>query len=225
MWHNNQDRLTVCNDHHTLSMYVQDGYDSYLKTSQGWKSGGAPNRICLLPQHFESTWDLRGPLKFVHLYYTEQHLRRVAEQVWDKEPNQITLNPQIFADDPQISLIYQHFLLSDAWENQENHLQISTVTTLLLNHLIKNYSHTFWQAPQVKGGLSPYILKHLLEWIDQNLHLRLTLSDLAQQTHLSEYHFAHMFRQSMNIPPHKYVMQRRLELAHRALQMNHHNIT
>ena len=46
----------------------------------------------------------------------------------------------------------------------------------------------------------------------------MTLSDLAQQAQLSEYHFAHMFKQSMQIPPHQYVMQRRLELAHQALQ-------
>src|SRR5690606_8909263 len=65
----------------------------------------------------------------------------------------------------------------------------------------------------------------LLEWIDQHLHLSLTLSDLAQQTALSEYHFAHMFKQSMKMPPHQYVMQRRLELAHQALELTHENLT
>ena len=102
---------------------------------------------------------------------------------------------------------------------------MSTATTLLLNHLIKNYSHVQWQTPEVKGGLSPYVLKQLLEWIDQHLHLSLTLSDLAQQSQLSEYHFAHMFKQSMQIPPHQYVMQRRLELAQQALQTTSLNLT
>jgi AraC family transcriptional regulator len=87
--------------------------------------------------------------------------------VWDREPSQIILNPQSFVADPQIAMIYRHFLLNGAWQNRENHLQMSTATTLLLNHLIKNYSHTEWQVPEVKGGLSPYSLKQLLEWIDQ----------------------------------------------------------
>lgn len=225
MWQNNQDCVQVCSNHHTLSMYIQGGYHSYQKTAHGWQNGGGPDHICLLPQDFESTWDLRDPLTFVHLYYTEQHLKRVAEQVWDREPSQIQLNPQSFVADPQIAMIYRHFLLNSAWQNRENHLQMSTATTLLLNHLIKNYSHTEWQAPEVKGGLSPYILKQLLQWIDQHLHLSLTLSDLAEQTQLSEYHFAHMFKQSMHMPPHQYVMIRRLELAHQTLQTTTATIT
>ncbi|KAB1855725.1 helix-turn-helix transcriptional regulator [Acinetobacter tandoii] len=225
MWQNNQDCVQVCSNHHTLSMYIQGGYHSYQKTARGWQNGGGPDHMCLLPQDFESTWDLRDPLTFVHLYYTEQHLKRVAEQVWDRESSQIQLNPQSFVADPQIAMIYRHFLLNSAWQNRENHLQMSTATTLLLNHLIKNYSHTEWQAPEVKGGLSPYILKQLLQWIDQHLHLSLTLSDLAEQTQLSEYHFAHMFKQSMHMPPHQYVMLRRLELAHQTLQTTTATIT
>lgn len=225
MWQNNQDCVQVCSNHHTLSMYIQGGYHSYQKTARGWQNGGGPDHMCLLPQDFDSTWDLRDPLTFVHLYYTEQHLKRVAEQVWDREPSQIQLKPQSFVADPQIAMIYRHFLLNSAWQNRENHLQMSTATTLLLNHLIKNYSHTEWQAPEVKGGLSPYILKQLLQWIDQHLHLSLTLSDLAEQTQLSEYHFAHMFKQSMHMPPHQYVMLRRLELAHQTLQTTTATIT
>ena len=225
MWQNNQDRVSVCSNHHTLSLYIQGGYQSYQKTARGWHNGGGPDRMCLMPQDFESTWDLRDPLTFVHLYYTEQHLRRVAEQVWDREPGQIALNPQSFVADPQIAMIYRNFLLSGAWQHRENHLQMSTAATLLLNHLIKNYSHSNWQAPAVKGGLSPYMLKQLLEWIDLHLHLSLTLSDLARQAQLSEYHFAHMFKQSMQMAPHQYVMQRRLELAHQALRSAAANIT
>ena len=225
MWQNNQDRVSVCSNHHTLSLYIQGGYQSYQKTARGWHNGGGPDRMCLMPQDFESTWDLRDPLTFVHLYYTEQHLRRVAEQVWDREPGQIALNPQSFVADPQIAMIYRNFLLSGAWQHRENHLQMSTAATLLLNHLIKNYSHSHWQAPSVKGGLSPYVLKQLLEWIDLHLHLSLTLSDLARQAQLSEYHFAHMFKQSMQMAPHQYVMQRRLELAHQALRSAAVNIT
>lgn len=30
-WSNQQDRVSVCSDHHTLSLYIQDGYESYQK--------------------------------------------------------------------------------------------------------------------------------------------------------------------------------------------------
>lgn len=48
-WSNQQDRVSVCSDHHTLSLYIQDGYESYQKTPAGWKNGGGPGRfVCCL---------------------------------------------------------------------------------------------------------------------------------------------------------------------------------
>lgn len=48
-WSNQQDRVSVCSDHHTLSLYIQDGYESYQKTPAGWKNGGGPGRFAYCP--------------------------------------------------------------------------------------------------------------------------------------------------------------------------------
>lgn len=88
-WSNQQDRVSVCSDHHTLSLYIQDGYESYQKHLRAGKWRWT-RTFCLLPEHQESTWDIRGGLKFVHLYYTDQHLRDVAEKYGTK--SRIKLN-------------------------------------------------------------------------------------------------------------------------------------
>jgi hypothetical protein len=49
-WYNKHDTITVKSDHHTLSLYVADGYESYQKTPGGWKNGGGPDRFCLMPK-------------------------------------------------------------------------------------------------------------------------------------------------------------------------------
>jgi len=58
----------------------------------------------------------------------------------------------------------------------------------------------------------------VLEFIEESLSQPLTLADLAAQAALSEYHFARMFRQSMGLAPHQYVMQRRMEKAKALVQ-------
>ena len=40
------------------------------------------------------------------------------------------------------------------------------------------------------------MLHRLKAWIDEHLAEAMTLADMAAQTELSEYHFAHMFKQS-----------------------------
>lgn len=111
-WYNKRDTLTVQSDHHTLSLYVADGYESYQKTPYGWKNGGGPNRFCLMPEDSESTWDIRDDLSFVHLYCTDEHLRKVGEQVWDRSPATITLDEQIFGDDPKSRCCTASFCLA-----------------------------------------------------------------------------------------------------------------
>ena len=98
-WFNSGDRVTNLSDHHTLSLYTADGYDTWHKTQHGWRNGGGPDRFCLMPSGVESTWDLRADLSFVHLYCTDEHLRHLGEQIWDRSPAQLNLHEKIFADD------------------------------------------------------------------------------------------------------------------------------
>lgn len=212
-WYNNCDTVTVESDHHTLSLYVADGYESYQKTPNGWRNGGGPDRFCLMPQACESTWDIRGDLSFVHLYCTDRHLKHVSEQIWDRSPASVVLEEKSFADDASITALYRQFLLSCDWQQPANQLMLSSASTLLLTHLVQNYANVQWRLPAVTGGLAPTVLRNVLAYIDANLSQPLTLAELAAQAALSEYHFARMFRQSTGLAPHQYVMQRRMDQA------------
>jgi len=219
-WFNSGDRVTNLSDHHTLSLYTADGYDTWHKTPHGWRNGGAPDRFCLMPSGTESTWDLRADLSFVHLYCTDAHLRHLGEQVWDRSPAQLTLHEKIFADDDRITQLYRHFLLSADWQQPANQLMLSSASTLLITHLLQRYSDVQWQAPQVRGGLAPAVLRRIVAYIDAQLDQPLTLAQLAAEAALSEYHFARMFRSSMGEAPHQYVMRRRMETAQQLLKFS-----
>lgn len=214
-WSNKRDTITQYCDHHTLSLYVADGYESYHKTSAGWKNGGGPDRFCLMPKESESSWDIRDDLSFVHLYCTDAHLREVGEKIWDKSPYGFTLDENLFGDDEKITALYRHFILGCDWGQKANQLTLSSASTLLLTHLVQHYSNVQWRLPTVTGGLSSFTLRNVLSYIEENLSAALTLADLATQASLSEYHFARMFRQSMQMAPHQYVMQRRMDKARR----------
>lgn len=212
-WSNKRDNITQYCNHHTLSLYIADGYESYHKTASGWKNGGGPDRFCLMPKESESVWDIRDNLAFVHLYCTDEHLREVGEKVWDRSPATFTLDEKTFSQDARITALYRQFLLGCDWQQNANQLTLSTASTLLLTHLVQHYSNVQWQLPTVTGGLAPVALRNVLEYIESHLGEPLLLCDLAAQVSLSEYHFARMFRQSMGVAPHQFVMQRRMARA------------
>ncbi|MGE9553714.1 helix-turn-helix domain-containing protein [Erwinia amylovora] len=209
-WRNDFDCVTQRSDHHTLSLYIEAGFDTWHKTPTGWRDGGGPDRFCLMPENSESTWDIRSEFSFVHLYCTDEHLRHLAEQIWDKSPASISLDEMIFCEDPRITQLYRHFLLSCDWQQNASHLTLSSASTLLMTHLLQYYSQLLWKLPMVRGGLAPTVLRNVMAYIEENLAASLTLGELANQAALSEFHFARMFKQSTRLAPHQYVMQRRM---------------
>jgi AraC-like DNA-binding protein len=68
-------------------------------------------------------------------------------------------------------------------------------------------------AAQWKGGLPPRVLRRVEEYIDAHLSEDLELERLAMTAGLSLHHFARAFKTSVGIPPHQFVLQRRLSLA------------
>ncbi len=225
-WSNKNDCVTQENpDHHTLSLYVADGYETYHKTRAGWRNGGGPDRFCIMPKNSMSSWDVRDDLSFVHLYCSDQHLRHLVEQTWERSPASIQLEERTFAEDPQITLLYRQFLLSSQWQENSNQLMLSSAATLLMAHLAKNYTHLQWALPTVRGGLSPSVFNRVKEYIHANLSQPLLLGDLAVVAGLSEFHFARMFKQSMGLAPHQYVMNARLIQAENLLRHSAMDIT
>ena len=58
----------------------------------------------------------------------------------------------------------------------------------------------------------------MLGSIREHLHAAVTLRDLAAVAHLSPDHFAQQFKAATGLPPHQYVILRRVERAKRLLQ-------
>ena len=68
-------------------------------------------------------------------------------------------------------------------------------------------------ATPPRGGLTRAQAKRVVEYVEANLSNELTLTELASIASLSPYHFARMFKRTMGLAPHRYVLERRLERA------------
>ena len=78
--------------------------------------------------------------------------------------------------------------------------------------LVTNVPHTT-ASRQSRGGLPPRVLRRVEEYVDSHLSEHLELEQLALTAGMSLYHFARAFKTSAGVPPHQFVMQRRIRLA------------
>src|SRR5258706_13448589 len=61
-----------------------------------------------------------------------------------------------------------------------------------------------------RGGLSPAVTRRVCDYIEGHLDEKIRLDGLAALAGLSTDHFARAFHQSVGVPPHTYLLRRRL---------------
>jgi len=67
------------------------------------------------------------------------------------------------------------------------------------------------------GELPAYRFRRVSDYIEENLERALPLADLSAVVHMSPYHFARLFHATTGLPPHRFVMRRRIDRARQLL--------
>lgn len=74
-----------------------------------------------------------------------------------------------------------------------------------------------FEAGLHKGGLSPTAARRICEHLEAHLRENVPLATLAAMAGLSIGHFVRAFKQTTGMPPHRYVLRRRIERGRRLL--------
>jgi AraC family transcriptional regulator len=90
--------------------------------------------------------------------------------------------------------------------------------TALAVHLLKTYTTLQSTPSPFEDGLPRHKLTQVLEYIQVHLEQDIRLADLAALTGMSQYHFCRLFKRSLGVTPHQYVMQQRIERSKRLLK-------
>lgn len=97
-------------------------------------------------------------------------------------------------------------------------LLIDSLKTTLAIHLLRNYCTIKLKLSSYPDGLPSLKLKQVKEYINEHLDRDLKLIELAALAQISPYHFLRLFKQSMGLTPHQYILQFRIEKAKFLLQ-------
>ena len=72
-----------------------------------------------------------------------------------------------------------------------------------------------------RGGLSPAVTRRVCDYIEGHLDEKIRLDGMAALAGLSTDHFARAFHHSVGVPPHTYLLRRRLEQVEHMLRETH----
>ena len=95
-------------------------------------------------------------------------------------------------------------------------LYTESLATALVVYLFRSYGGNLHKSSRVIGGLTPLQLRRVMDYIEVRLDQDLALAELAALADLSSHHFGQAFKASMGMPPHRYLIERRI---HRAKEL------
>ena len=91
--------------------------------------------------------------------------------------------------------------------------------------ILVRYAGIARHTPQIyKGGLAPYRMKRVAEFIQTHIEKEITLNELARDVGLSPSHFCSLFRKTSGKTPHQFVLHCRIQHAKSLLAKPGHSI-
>ncbi|AFZ28698.1 transcriptional regulator, AraC family [Gloeocapsa sp. PCC 7428] len=173
--------------------------------------------IAIIPANISHRCNWNTPVQFMVLALEPVLLQRIGQD-W-VNPDCIELMPQ-FMNQPD-ALVQGVFLsLKDELESGRigGQLLVDSLKTVLAIHLLRNYCTISPRLSNYSDGLSLAKLVLIKDYINEHLHQNLTLTEIAAIAQMSPYHFLRLFKQSIGVTPHQYILQRRIDKAKYLLQ-------
>lgn len=187
-----------------------------------WKSGARWRQTTLNPGDFnlQTHGDINAPrwsgeFEFLAIAVDPAFVARALRDA--VSPHKITFRERRGGSDPVISRLASHFKRELEERRYLGALYGESLAMAFSLHLLER--HGVWAAaPKLpKGRLTSAQLGRVTEFVHENLSDDLSIEGLAGQAFLSPFHFSRLFKNTVGLSPHQYVLRSRVERAKRLL--------
>jgi AraC family transcriptional regulator len=168
--------------------------------------------VDIIPANIPATWELKG-VDIDLMVYVNTELVQTAAMDSGKDLHRLEIRSRFQARDSQIEHI--GWALKTEMESgfPSGRLYTESLGTALAARIVGCHSSFACGQNGTKGGIPHRKLREVLSYIEENLSRDIALRQIADVAGLSISHFKSLFRQSVGIPAHQYLIRRRVERA------------
>jgi AraC family transcriptional regulator len=175
----------------------------------------AIERVEILPAYVPLQSRCTQQVEFSHCYFDPAFVSQIAYESMNPDKVEIRLLLQ----QPDPLLWYMGKALRDVLEHNPKNSQfyVDALATAFAAHLVIHYA-TEKHHLREHNGLSKIQLSQAIAYINAHLGDDISLTDIAAELGMSHYYFSRLFKQSMGITAHKYLLKQRVERAKQLLR-------
>jgi AraC family transcriptional regulator len=205
--------------HHWLMLFVRPSEELDLRYD-GVKRHVPPaaGAISVIPAGTPSRWRWSGRPNSLHICLEPGLVTRVAAEAFGLDPARLTVPPLDGLQLPHLRAATAAVDAELTSGGAGGRLAAESLANVLAVHLIRHLSAPRRLERGRDGVLPRGRLRAVVEYIEEHLDGGPTLAQLAAVVGLNPYHFARQFKAATGLPPHQYVIGRRVERARQLLQ-------
>jgi AraC family transcriptional regulator len=169
--------------------------------------------IDIVPAHTTMRWEMYDQNdRTLILSLSEKLLRKLTEESTSNRARLRILN-RFQIRDLELEQLSGAMKREMEMGSPSGRLYLDGLTLAIASRLVTRHSSRTKEAKQQHGGLTGYRLKRVLSFIEEQLTKDLSLEKIAAVAGVSPSHLNALFRHSMGMAVHQYVLQRRVEFA------------
>ena len=156
---------------------------------------------------------INKPFHSLHFYLPRPALDGIAEQSGVPRVGEFACQFGCGHDDAVMRHIGASLLEALRRPSEANQLFIDHMMLAFTVHVARAYGGLRRISELARGGLAPWQAKRACERLESDLGGKLSLQQIAAEFDLSVSHFSRAFRVSIGLPPHQWLLRRRVRTA------------
>jgi AraC family transcriptional regulator len=205
--------------HHRILFFARPPEELDMRY-EGVKRNVPPSAgsISLMPASTPARVRSSGCKDELHIFLEPGLVGRVAADEFGLDPARLTVPPLDGLDLPQLRSAMSAVGAELTAGGAGGRLAAESLANVLAVNLIRHVSAPRQPPPRRNGTLPRARLRAVVEYIEEHLDAGPTLEQLAAIARVSPNYFAWQFNRATGLPPHQYVIARRVERAKQLLQ-------
>jgi AraC family transcriptional regulator len=173
--------------------------------------------IDIIPSGMPARWEMKETDTALLLSISTRFLQRLAQES-GLDSRELQLRDRFQIRDRQIEHIGWALMAEMEQGYPNGSLFLQSLAVALGVQLLRSHSSLSSKRVSPNGGLPARKLRQVISYIEDNLGENLSLEAIARVADVSVSHLKVLFRKSLGMPVHQYVIRRRVERAALALR-------
>src|SRR5260221_1281417 len=174
--------------------------------------------VMVMPVGSSVTCRRRGAEDCLHIYLDPKLTRRVCTTSFELDVSHTAVPPLDAVILPEFRTAMMALDADLTAGGLGGPLMIESLANILAVRLIRHIFGLRRQASRTDGVLTRRKLTTIVDYIIANLHGSPTVEQMAGLVQLSPYHFARQFKAATGLPPHQFLITRRVERSQQVMR-------